>query len=234
MGVSSPMPIPVVLVEPHAVERTELAQILVGYPDRVRLVAALSDPRALSLAVRGLDAGVALIALRRPGLHGPELIRQLGQAAPRVRAVVLTACDDEASVLDAIRAGAHGYLLRDEPSERLIAAIEDASGGGHPVSSRVAGFIIAQARRAPLRAVLSDREEELAAALAAGLTYAESAARMGIAVGTVQDYVKRLYRKLDVTSRREVRSWVVARQGMLGITSGSTATPSRAKRTGIA
>lgn len=198
----------VAVVEDHAATREALVAGLEEFADRIRVVTAAPDAETFFASLPTHPIKVALVDLKLPGLDGIGVIRLLGERAPEVRAVALTAFEDDQSVLDAVRAGAHGYLLKDEPLERLVRSIEEAATGAHPISSRVAGFLLTHARRAPPPVALSDREEELAVALAEGLTYAQCSERMGIALGTVQDYVKRVYRKLDIRSKREVREWV--------------------------
>lgn len=204
----SSSPVRVALLEDHDGTRKALTADLSEFADRVALVGAFADARSFLRAVPTLRLTVALVDLGLPVTSGTEAIEELGRTAPSVRALALTALSDEKSVVDAVRAGAFGYLLKDEPLERLVRSIEEAAAGESPVSSRVAGFLITRARRAPPPVALSDRETELSIALADGLSYAECGERMGISLGTVQEYVKRLYRKLDVNSRREVREWV--------------------------
>jgi DNA-binding NarL/FixJ family response regulator len=205
---SSPAGIAVAIVEDHPATREALVQSLADHSDRVRVVTAVADGKSLFASLRLRAVEVALVDLGLPEIDGIEVIRTLGELAPAVRAVALTSFDDDQTVLDAIRAGAHGYLLKDEPVERLVRSIEEAAQGSHPISSRVAGYLITHARRAPPPVELSEREEQLAVLLAGGLTYAECSDQMGIALGTVQDYVKRVYRKLDVSSKKAVREWV--------------------------
>ena len=121
--------------------------------------------------------------------------------------MALTVFDDASSVFDAIGAGAVGYLLKSEPLDRVLSAISEAADRQHPVSSRVAVYLLTQVRP-PTTSPLSDREHELASALAEGLSYSDCASRLGIALGTVQHHVKSIYRKLDVNSKQEVRTWV--------------------------
>lgn len=201
-------PVRVAVVEDHAATREALVRLVEAFPQRLRLVCAIADAESFLRSGKLKDVQVALADLMLPGKSGSELIAELSTVAPELRCLALTAFDSEPQVLEAIRAGAYGYLLKDEPKERLVSAIEEAAAGAHPVSSRVAGFLFTHTRRAPAPVALSDREEELARALADGLSYQECATRMGIAIGTVQDYVKRLYRKLDVSSKKEVRAWV--------------------------
>ena len=205
---SSTPPIRVAIVEDHAASREALLDDLSDFPGRLEVAAAFADARAFMRASSTLRIDVVLVDLGLPCMSGTEAIEALARTMPNVRSIALTAFSDEKSVVEAIRAGAYGYLLKDEPIERLVRAIEEAAAGENPVSSRVAGFLIARARRAPPPVALSDRESELSVALADGLSYAECGARMGVTLGTVQEYVKRLYRKLDVNSRREVREWV--------------------------
>lgn len=208
MAPKSVTPTRVALVEDHAATRSALAFDLADFAERIELAGAFPTARAFLHAAPTLHIRVALVDLGLPDMPGTDVIEALARTTPHVRAVALTAFSDEKSVVEAIRAGAYGYLLKDEPVERLVRAIEEAAAGENPVSSRVAGFLIARARRAPPPVALSTRESELSVALADGLSYAECAARMGISHGTVQEYVKRLYRKLDVSSRKEVRDWV--------------------------
>jgi len=208
MGGAARTPVRSALVEDHDATRAELVATLSEHPARLELVAAFRDAESLlrSPLLESLD--VALVDLGLPGMNGVELIHRLAATAPRLRAIAFTAFADEATVLDALSSGAFGYLVKDEPVERIIRAVEEARAGEHPISSRVIGFLLAQARRAPPPASLTSREEELARALAEGLSYTECASRMRIALGTVQTHVKSLYRKLAVTSRGEVRDWV--------------------------
>lgn len=196
------------LVEDHDGTRQALAQLVLDFPAQLSLAGAFADAASLLKVLDRTRFDVALVDLRLPGMTGHALIEELGTRAPHVRCVALTAFDSEQDVIDAVRVGAYGYLLKDEPQARIVQAIADAAVGAHSVSSRVAGFLFAHTRRAPAPVALSDREEELATLLASGLSYAESAERMKISVGTVQDYVKRLYRKLDVNTKKEVREWV--------------------------
>lgn len=205
----SPSSVRVLLVEDHAPTRRAFADALVEFAPRIHLAGAVEDGLSCLRLLERDHVDVALVDLRLPGMAGCELIRTLSVRTPQVRCVALTVFDDEKTVLEAICAGAHGYLLKDEPTERVALALEEAKTGAHPISSRVAGFLVVRARRAaPSPVALSKRETELATALADGLTYAQCSARMGVGLGTVQDYVKRLYRKLDVNSRGEVREWV--------------------------
>ncbi len=201
-------PVRIAIVEDHEATRLELVASFAAVESRVRLVAAFEDAESFLDSPLLAQVDVALVDLGLPGTSGVDAIRLLEEKAPRIRAIALTAFDDEASLIEALSAGAFGYLLKDEVIERVIAAVEEAALGEHPISSRVAGFLVSRARTVPRPVALTDREEALGAALAEGLSYAECATRMQIALSTVQHHVKNLYRKLEVSSRNEVREWM--------------------------
>lgn len=199
------------LVEDHAGTRAETVRILADFSDRVKLVETFENAEALLRSKSLAAVDVVLMDLGLPGMSGVDATRALEKSHPNVRVIAFTIFDDAKNVFDTLVAGAFGYLLKDEAPERIVSAIEEAAAGAHPISSRVAGFLVSYARKSAPTATLSEREDELAILLAEGCTYAECATRMQIALGTVQDYVKRLYRKLDVNSRSEVRLWVERR-----------------------
>ncbi|MEO6952432.1 MAG: response regulator transcription factor [Polyangia bacterium] len=193
------------------------AQLEARFALRVALQAAtvgvsIAAPTTTSI-VASVEESPDSVVLFDLDLTGHRALWALGELSPQIRTVAWSSAQDETSVLTAVRAGVCGYLLEDEPVHRVVEALTDAAAGAHPFSSRVAGILIAQARGHVSMARLSDRELELARELATGATYAECARRMNIALGTVQDYVKRIYRKLSVSSKRELRNWLSLHSG---------------------
>jgi DNA-binding NarL/FixJ family response regulator len=193
------------VLEDHPATRAALALTLakVASIEVIGTYSTAEDLLATSLLER---VQIALIDLQLPGMSGQEAIGALAERASHVRAIALTVSADEATVMQALNAGAHGYLVKGEPTERIVAAIEEAAVGEHPVSSRIVGFLLAHVRKNDAK--LSGREEELVGALSRGLSYGECAVEMQIEIGTVQSHVKSLYRKLRVRSRKEVREWL--------------------------
>ena len=116
---------------------------------------------------------------------------------------------DEEWVLDAIQAGAAGYLLKDAPRDRLVDAIEDVAAGRNPVDAAVAGNLfqhVARSQRpvaAAIDADLSDREREVLGLIGLGLTNAEIAERLFLSEGTVRNYVSDVLTKLGVNDRTQ-------------------------------
>ncbi len=156
-------------------------------------------------AAMGTAFDVALVDIGLPDVSGLDVIRALKIRQPGCPAVMFTKFDDAETVLEALQAGARGYLLKSTPSERIVPSLRDAMAGGLPLSPAVASLVVASMLKGPepRSTPLTARETELLVLLAKGSTYAEAATGLGIGVGTVQSYVKAIYTKLDVTSKAE-------------------------------
>ncbi len=175
---------------------------------QVEHAASVASGRALA---RGATFELAIVDLGLPDGSGVELIREL--AGGPLRAVAFTIFDDRERVLGALRAGAVGYLLKDEPVERVVTQVEECLDGHFPVSSRVARYLLELCRPAELESPLTPRERDVLGCLERGDSYAECARRLSITLGTVQTHVKSLYRKLEVSSRAEATAWAARSRG---------------------
>lgn len=148
---------------------------------------------------------LAVVDLGLPDGHGTDVIAAL--AKRNVRCVAFTIFDDRTAVLGAVGAGAVGYILKDEPVDRLLVQLDECLDGGNPISSRVARYLFELGRATPSEVALTDREEAVLSCLRRGCTYDECADALGVRLGTVQTHVKNLYRKLDVTTKAEAAAW---------------------------
>src|SRR5512142_1760058 len=173
------MPIRVLLCDDQEVVREGLRAILQTVPDLSVVGAARDGAEALRL-IPGAAPHVALMDLKMPVMDGIEATRQIRERFPDVRVLVLTTYDADEWVFDAIRAGAAGYVLKDTPRERLVAAIRDAAAGRTPVDPAVAGRLFARVARQPAPGAgdarlgrLSEREREVLSLLARGLSNAD-------------------------------------------------------------
>jgi DNA-binding NarL/FixJ family response regulator len=145
---------------------------------------------------------VVLVDLRLPGMGGVDCIAELRRQSPGVRAIVLTAFDEDDLVFRSLEAGAYGYLVKRTPPARILDAIREVHAGGSPMSAHIARKVVASFHRATGTA-LSHQEREVLAGLSRGQTYAAIAQEMGIAIHTVRNYIRRIYEKLHVHSRTE-------------------------------
>ncbi len=151
---------------------------------------------------------LAVVDLGLPDLDGVELLPLLKQAQPSLRALVVSALATRERVLAALRAGADGYLLKEDLGRWLVPAIHDVLEGAAPFSPVTAALVLAQLRGegpgelAPSGG-LSAREHQTLEQLARGLTYEQAAACLGLSLNTVRTHVRALYEKLGVSSRTE-------------------------------
>lgn len=199
----------VVLVDDDALVRSGLTLILGGDAD-LEVVATASDGlEALDVVARERP-DVVLMDIRMPRLDGIEATRRL-RSVPGARVIVLTTFDADDMIVEALRAGAAGFLLKDTPPDRLVAAVRAAAAGEPTLSPRVAEQLIAQVtdrsapdgRRAAAARLetLTDRERDVALAVARGLSNAEIAAELYMSVPTVKTHVSRILTKLDAANR---------------------------------
>lgn len=176
---------------------------------------ALTGEDGLALARRD-KPDVALVDLGLPRMSGEEVIAAIRKDLPKTKCIALTAVDIPARVLAALRSGAAGYILKPFHASELARAVEEVlSGDAAPISPRAAKVLLAELRGDPpdqrTGPALSKRELEVLELLVHGHTYADVAQALGIAEGTVQTYVKRIYEKLDVSTKAEAALLAVAR-----------------------
>lgn len=165
---------------------------------------------------------LVLMDLKMPGLNGIQATRLIHQRYPEIRVLVLTTYDGDEWVLDAIRSGAAGYLLKDSPREALIAAIKGTIDGKTHVDPGVAGTLLAQIARTgtppttSLTADLSERELEVLRHLARGLTNLDIADRLHLSEGTIRNYVSAVFTKLGVSDRTQA-AVIALRYGLVDL-----------------
>ena len=198
--------IKVLLVDDDPLVRTGLKLMLAG-ADGIAVVGEASDGDELDDAVRRTGPDVVLLDIRMPRLDGVAALRRL-TADPRPAVIVLTTFRTDGVVLDALRAGAAGFLLKHTPPEQIVDAVRTAADGQPIVSPSVLTQLIEHARSgaAPeaddLRdAGLSQREHDVAMAVADGLSNAEIAEQLFLSLGTVKSHISSALTKLGLDNR---------------------------------
>jgi DNA-binding NarL/FixJ family response regulator len=202
------MTVRVLIADDHPLTREALARLLAQHGFEVAGQAGNGED-AVALAGE-LQPQLVLLDLSMPGVGGLEALPLLRAAAPAAEVVVLTASEDEESLLAAIRAGAAGYLLKSEPPERIVEFLRGVARGEAALSGPVARRLLDQVRSGGAPAVpdavaqaLSARELEVLLLLDRHLSTEDIAARLLISEHTVRSHVKSLLAKLGVSSRRE-------------------------------
>ena len=200
----------VALVEDDPEARARIAESIRQH-DSLQLIAQYETG---SDALAGLDAGapdVLLVDLGLPDVSGLDVVRYASRRYPECDILVISIFGDEANVLAALEAGARGYLLKGSLQRDIAFDIQDLRNGGSPLSPVIARQVLKRLRapgseRKPEtdeETVLTAREAEILNAISRGFSYAETAGMLGISVGTVHTFLKRIYRKLAVHSKTE-------------------------------
>ncbi|MEU8698833.1 response regulator transcription factor [Streptomyces sp. NPDC048680] len=211
----------VLIADNEALMRAGVRLILEN-DDEVRIVAEAQNAREAVEACRAHSVDVALLDIRMPG-DGITAVAEIARHSPRTRAVMLTAFGEEATVTSALRAGAHGYLLKDTGPRDLIDAVRRAAAGEPVLAPQVARQLVDFRTRlghgndmASRRiSDLTPAERNVLRLLGTGLSNAEIAAQLHLSSGTVKAHVSSILTRTDCTNR--VQAAVLAQEaGLLG------------------
>ena len=205
----------VLIVDDHDLFRTGLRNLLTERGIQVVAEAARGSD-AVSL-VQDIAPDVVLMDLNMPGMNGVEATRAISALAPLTRVVVLTISDQDSDVMDAIFAGACGYLLKDSSVDDLIRGIETAGKGESLISPQIAAKVLQRVRatgaagdgRTSPRSELSDRELEVLKLIANGNDNAEIAAALTISPKTVKNHISNILMKLQIENRIQAAVYAV-------------------------
>lgn len=194
------------IVDDHRLIADALAALLRRDPDIEIAGIAGTAGEALTLAKR-IRPSLILMDIGLPGMDGVEATWTLRRMMPDVRVLILTMFDQEPYVLEALRAGAVGYLLKTAPAQQLYDAVRAAAAGHRVIDPRIAPAAVQRAalprlaKRGPYP--LSRRETEVVQRVAGGRAVADIAAELHLSPHTVRNHLKSAYRKLGVHSQAE-------------------------------
>ena len=202
----------VLVAEDHPVVRSGLLQLL-GNVEQVDVVgAATGGEEAVRLATTERP-DVVLMDLEMPDLDGIEATRRIRAAAPGVNVVLLTAFSDRGRILDAIDAGAVGYLLKDVEPDELVRGLEAAARGESPLSPKAAQALVTARGERSDQPQLTPREDEVLSLLAEGLPNKLIARRLEISEKTVKAHLTSIFQRIGVTDRTQAALWAERRHG---------------------
>ena len=205
----------VLLVDDHDLFRTGLRTLL--EEQDVRIVGEASAGTEAVRLVRELAPDVVVMDLNMPGITGVEATRQITAIAPLTRVLVLTISDQDGDVMDAILAGACGYLLKDSSIQELMRGIESAGSGESIVSPAIASKMLQRIRASSsqpeiertIRSELSEREIEVLKLIANGKDNAMIAAELHISPKTVKNHISNILMKLQIDNRIQAAVYAV-------------------------
>lgn len=171
------------------------------------------------MASRGDALEIALIDIGLPDGSGIEILRLVGRLAPSALRIVATVFDDDDHLMQAFAAGAQGYLLKDEPQDRLVARLRNVSRGEPAISPSLAQKILVHFSRLAEARIVNDgavkltaRETEVLQLIGRGLRVGEAASRLGLSEHTVASHLKSIYAKLGISGRAEATLEAVRRK----------------------
>ncbi len=213
-------PIRILIVDDHPVVRDGLLAMLTTQPE-FDVVGQAAEGSEAILKAQKYQPDVILLDLEMPGMDGVEVLRRLDETLPNANVIVFTAFDTDDRIVNAIQAGAKGYLLKGAPRDELFHAIRVASKGGSLLQPLIASKLIRQlnakpgATQAPFDK-LTDRELDVLKQLAQGKTNKEIGAELFITERTVKFHVSSILNKLGAGNRTEAVT-LAAHQGIIDL-----------------
>jgi DNA-binding NarL/FixJ family response regulator len=207
-------PLTVVVVDDHPMWRDGVRADLEA-DGRVRVVGEAATADEAVDAVRHARPDLVLMDLNMPGLPGTVAIRRIADERPGTRMLVLSASAAEPDVLEAVKAGASGYLLKSATGAELVAAVHQVAAGEPVFSPSLAALVLGEFRRVAAggdrEQELTERETEVLRLVAKGYTYGQIAERLVISVRTVQNHVQHILGKLQLRGRYELMRYAIHR-----------------------
>jgi DNA-binding NarL/FixJ family response regulator len=214
-------PIRVLVVEDQSKILKNQLKVLESSQDIVIVGTALSGESGIEEAKR-LRPDVMLLDLGLPRMSGIDVTREMKAALPDIEILIFTIFDEEDKVLEAVKAGASGYLLKGTPADKMIEAIKEVAQGGTVIQPNLARRLLKHFRvgetsevpvvsTAPVAVMLAEpegrklsaRETEILQLIAKGVSNSEAAGVLGLSKATIRTHLEHIYRKLDVTNRVE-------------------------------
>jgi DNA-binding NarL/FixJ family response regulator len=198
--------IAVLVVDDHALMRTGLRGVIAAAGD-MRVVGMAADGVQALEAMATTPPDVVLMDLSMPVMDGVATTRRITEEYPDVAVLVLSSYSDQQRVLEALDAGAIGYVLKDTDPADLVAAIRSAAQGHSPLDPRVAATILHTRRTAAPATELTEREQEVLALVGRGLANKQIARALGIREGTVKAHLTNVFQRIGVRDRTSAALW---------------------------
>jgi DNA-binding NarL/FixJ family response regulator len=196
----------VAIADDHRVVRVGLEQLLATFDDVDVVGSATGGEDAVALVARERP-DVLLLDLSMPDLDGVEVTRRLAADGSSTRVVIFTSFSERDRIVQALDAGAIGYLLKDAEPDELRAAIRAAARGEAPLAPKAAAALLADRSSRKDAIDLSPRERDVLALIVDGLANKQIARRLGISEKTVKGHVTNLFQRIGVADRTQAALW---------------------------
>jgi DNA-binding NarL/FixJ family response regulator len=196
----------VVIADDHRVVRVGLEQLLATFDD-VELVGSADGGEATVELCSSATPDVLLLDLSMPDLDGIGVTKRLRTASPDTRIVVFTSFSDREQIVQALDAGAIGYLLKDAEPDVIHDAIRAAARGESPLDPKAAAELLASRSERPASVELTARERDVLALVIAGDANKQIARKLGISEKTVKGHLTNLFQRIGVQDRTQAALW---------------------------
>ena len=207
----------VLLVDDHSIMREGL-QSMLEQSEEFEVVGVAGDGEEAVSAAAELSPDVVVMDVMMPGKDGVEACREIMESVPGTRVVMLTASTEEDAVIEAVAAGATGYLQKVSGMDRLLSTLKLVAAGEMPVPPEVVRRVFARIRREAkaeeARNELTEREKEVLALFSQGMSYSAIAEARGVKVVTIRNALYSIQSKLGLGTKQEIVVWAV-RNGLL-------------------
>ena len=201
------MSIRLLIVDDHPMVRRGLGELFEA-EEEIEVVGAVAGGEEAVATAAETEVDVVLMDVSMPGMDGIEATRRLIAAHPTTRVVMLTSFADHERVIDALDAGAIGYLLKEAESDELVRGVRAAARGESPLSPKAARAVLASRQtRRPLDE-LTARERDVLRLVGQGLANKQIAWRLGISEKTVKAHLTNVFQRIGVADRTQAALWV--------------------------
>jgi len=202
------VPIKLLIYEDNSQLRESVATLIM-LSNEFTLAGSFGDVLDVDDQVKQINPDVILMDIDLPGMNGIEAVKKVRAFNTAVHIIMLTVFDDNKHVVDAICAGASGYLLKMHIPEKLLDSVKEVIQGGAPMSPGIARMVLTRLQQLPDKSntyQLTAREKEILSSLSKGNSYKLIAAQFNISIDTVRTHIKHIYEKLQVRSQTEAVS----------------------------
>jgi len=205
-----------VIVDDHTLFRDGLRRVLESEPD-LEVVGEASDAAEGLEKIRELQPDVVLLDIGMPGMSSFEAARILVQDYPHIRLIFLTMHEEEEYLLQCMRVGASGFMLKDSPAPKVVTAVREVFQGHKYLSPQILGRMVDDVRARSARdstrgSILTPREREIIKLIAEGNSVKEIAERLGRSVKTVEAHKFNLMRKLDIHNKAQLVTYAIQKK----------------------
>lgn len=200
------------IVDDQRLMREGLRTLIDLEPDLTVVDLAENGRDALS-KINAAQPNVVLMDIRMPVMDGVECTKTIKQQYPCIKVLILTTFDDDEFIIEALRNGAVGYILKDLSSEKLVEAIKDAYSGNSimqpQIAAKIVSHIAGKTKEPNHKLELTDREKDVLQLVGNGMSNKEIAKKLYISEGTVKNYISNLYSKLEVDDRSKLTLYAI-------------------------